>query len=95
MIAQQCGCSVRGNETGTGTNAPEKLYLTESPALVVVWYVVSSEDNEESFWNDHWPVNGRAVSSITVLEKVTLDGEKSVPGTPGARRVMSSRDELG
>jgi hypothetical protein len=61
----------------------------------VVWYVLSSEDNEESFMNDHWPVNGRAVSSITVLEKVTLDRKKSVSGTPGARRVMSSRDELG
>ena len=53
----------------------------------MVWYVLSREDNEESFWNDHWPVKGRAVSSMTVLEKVTLNRRKSVSGTPGARRV--------
>lgn len=46
--------------------------MTKSPALLVVWYVLSSEDNEESLRKDQRPVNGRAVSSTVVVEKVTF-----------------------
>jgi len=70
-----------------GANAPEKLRVTKSPALLVVWYVLSSGDNEESLRKVQRPVNGRVVSSTVVVEKVTLNQEKSVSGVRGARRL--------
>ena len=41
--------------------------------------MLSSGDNEESLMKDQRPVNGRAVSSTVVVEKVTLNQENQYP----------------
>jgi hypothetical protein len=44
-----------------------------------VWYVLSNEDKDVSFRKDHWPRNGSSVSSVIVLEKVTLNRNNQHP----------------
>jgi hypothetical protein len=58
---------------------PVKLKVTKSPTLLVIWNVLSSGDNEESLRKDQRPVNGRTVSSMVVVEKVTLNKENQYP----------------
>lgn len=46
--------------------------------------MLSNEDKEVLFRKDHWPVNGSEISSVMVLENVTLS-MISASGIRGAR----------